>query len=316
MTTRIGRLNRTFAHLLLAAALFAPAAARAGDKQPEIDKKAAPAALKEAGLSFEDAKLLAGPERQAGLEELDRTVGSVLRGDLSDDEKAAARALSDLAATAARPRAILLALSAPRARSSKWIEGVLAGARSMARSVGADLVGGDLSAAHGPAGLTVAAYGELDGDPTGRDRARPGEILVITGAVGGSSKGRHLQFRPRLAEGQALRRAGATAMMDTTDGLAWDLFRLARASRVRVDLDLAAVPVHRDARSLEDALRDGEDYELVATMPPSVVARARRRVPNLRAIGRVRAGSGLWLVDASGRSRHWRRSEGGYEHGR
>jgi len=94
MTTRIGRLNRTFAHLLLAAALFAPAAARAGDKQPEIDKKAAPAALKEAGLSFEAARLLAGADRQAALEELDGTVGSVLKGDLSDDEQAAARALS------------------------------------------------------------------------------------------------------------------------------------------------------------------------------------------------------------------------------
>jgi thiamine-monophosphate kinase len=229
--------------------------------------------------------------------------------------KAAARALS----TSPRPppdRARSSSLfprraRAPRNGSRRPRRGALDGAerRSGSRR-------GDLSAAHGPAGLTVAAYGELDGDPTGRDRARPGEILVITGAVGGSSKGRHLKFRPRLAEGQALRRAGATAMMDTTDGLAWDLFRLARASRVRVDLDLAAVPVHRDARSLEDALRDGEDYELVATMPPSVVARARRRVPNLRAIGRVRAGSGLWLVDASGRSRHWRRSEGGYEHGR
>jgi thiamine-monophosphate kinase len=271
------------------------------------------------GTRGHDAAVLA-PSRGRPVLCVDQTVEGVhFRRDADPrlvGRKAAARALSDLAATAARPRAILLALSAPRARSSKWIEGVLAGARSMARSVGADLVGGDLSAAHGPAGLTVAAYGELDGDPTGRDRARPGEILVITGAVGGSSKGRHLEFRPRLAEGQALRRAGATAMMDTTDGLAWDLFRLARASRVRLELDLAAVPVHRDARSLEDALRDGEDYELVATLPPSVVARARRKITSLRAIGRVRAGSGLWLVDASGRSRRWRRSEGGYEHGR
>lgn len=230
--------------------------------------------------------------------------------------KAAARALSDLAATAARPRGILLALSAPRARSSKWIEAVLAGARSMARSVGADLVGGDLSATPGPAAIAVAAYGSLEGDPPGRHRARPGDLLVLTGPVGGSSKGRHLTFRPRFAEARALHRAGAKAMMDTTDGLAWDLFRLARASRVRIDLELAAVPVHRDAPSLEHALRDGEDYELVATIPAAGLARARRRIPRLRAIGRVRAGSGLWLVDAEGRSRRWRRSEGGYEHGR
>jgi thiamine-monophosphate kinase len=230
--------------------------------------------------------------------------------------KAAARALSDLAATAAQPRAILVALSAPARRSSKWIEAVLAGARSMARSVGADLVGGDLSVAKSSATLSVAAFGHVEGDPPGRDRARPGQIVVLTGPVGGSGKGRHLSFRPRIAEGRALRRSGATAMMDTTDGLAWDLFRLARASSVRIDLELAAVPVHRDALSLASALSDGEDYELLATLPARALARARRRVPRLRAIGRVREGSGLWLVDAQGRSRRWRRSEGGYEHGR
>jgi TolA-binding protein len=92
--TRIGRLNRTPALLLLAAALLAPPAAQAGDKKPEIDKKAAPAALKEAGLSFESARLLEGSDRAAGLEELDRTVGSTLRGDLSKEEEAAARTLS------------------------------------------------------------------------------------------------------------------------------------------------------------------------------------------------------------------------------
>jgi thiamine-monophosphate kinase len=232
--------------------------------------------------------------------------------------KAAARALSDLAATAARPRAILVALSAPPSRSSKWIEAVLAGARSMARECGAELVGGDLACARGPAAVSVAAFGafEARGRPPGRDRARAGQVVVLTGPVGGSSAGRHLRFRPRIAEGIALHAAGATAMMDTTDGLAWDLFRLARASRVRVDLDLAAVPVHREARSLEHALADGEDYELLATLDDAALARARRALPSLRAIGRVRAGAGLWLADAAGRARRWRRSEGGYEHGR
>ena len=232
--------------------------------------------------------------------------------------KAAARALSDLAATAARPRAILVALSAPVSRSSKWIEAVLAGARSMARECGAELVGGDLACARGPAAISVAAFGELESRsaPPGRDRARPGQLLVLTGPVGGSRAGRHLAIRPRIAEGRALHAAGATAMMDTTDGLAWDLFRLARASGVRLDLELAAVPVHRDARSLEEALRDGEDHELVATIAPRSIARAKRRIPGLRIVGRVRAGSGLWLVDGAGRARRWKRSEGGYEHGR
>jgi thiamine-monophosphate kinase len=188
----------------------------------------------------------------------------------------------------------------------------------MAKSTGAELVGGDLASARGPATISVAAFGTIAARqvPPGRDRARPGQVVVITGPVGGSGKGRHLAIRPRIVEGRALHAAGATAMMDTTDGLAWDLFRLARASRVRIDLDLPAVPVHRDARSLEAALRDGEDHELVATLGSRSLARARRAIPGLRAVGRVRAGSGLWLADAEGRMRRWRRSEGGYEHGR
>ena len=232
--------------------------------------------------------------------------------------KAAARALSDLAATAARPRAILVALSAPPSRDPKWIEAVLAGARSMARECDADLVGGDLASARGPAVVSVAALGAFEGPgrPPGRDRARPGQVVVLTGPVGGSIAGRHLRFRPRIEEGSALHRAGATAMMDTTDGLAFDLFRLARASKVRIDLELDAVPVSRDARSLERALADGEDYELVATLGRAALARARRAIPRLSVVGRVRDGSGLWLRSADGRARRWRRSEGGYEHGR
>jgi thiamine-monophosphate kinase len=240
--------------------------------------------------------------------------------------KAAARALSDLAATAARPRAILVSLSAPRARSSKWIRAVLAGARSMAQEHGGDLVGGDLASARGPASVSVAALGAIAGTnrPPGRDRARAGQVVVLTGPVGGSRLGRHLRIRPRIAEGEILFACGATAMMDVSDGLAWDLFRLARASRVRIEIDLAGVPVHADSRRLarEDhydplwhALHDGEDHELIASMSTRAATRARKRLPSLVVVGRASRGSGLWLRDSSGRTRRWRRSEGGFEHG-
>ena len=241
--------------------------------------------------------------------------------------KAAARAISDLAATAARPLAILVALSAPSRRSSKWIRAVLAGARSMARKCGADLVGGDLACASGPAHVTVAALGETGADrsPPRRDRVRVGQAIVLTGPVGGSRLGRHLAIRPRLEAARALVGLGATGMMDTSDGLAWDLFRLARSSRLAIEIDLARVPVHRDARKLArrdgkaalfHALHDGEDHELIASLPAGAAARAARRIPGLVVLGRARRGSGLWLVDAAGRARRWRRSEGGFEHGR
>lgn len=244
--------------------------------------------------------------------------------------KAAARALSDLAATAARPLAILVALSAPRNRSEAWIRSVLAGARAAAQSCGADLVGGDLACARGPACISVTAVGVTTGRRAapGRDRARPGQTLVLTGPVGGSLLGRHLRVRPRILAGARLFAAGATAMMDVSDGLAWDLHRLARASGVRIDLDLERVPVHADARAaglrdgreaLDHALHDGEDHELLATLPASRVALARGRIRGLASIGRVSRGSGLWLHGSlhgsRGEARRWKPSEGGWKHG-
>ena len=237
--------------------------------------------------------------------------------------KAARRALSDLAATGARPRALLLALSAPRAASEARMRGLIEGVRS----AGVELVGGDLACHRGPLHLAVSALGEyeLQGAPPARSRARAGDLVLLTGPVGGSRLGRHLVFEPRFAEGRFLARAGAHALMDVSDGLAWDLHRLARAAGVLIELELAAVPVHRDARraggdALGHALHDGEDHELIACIPEAdwrrCAARARKAFPRLRVVGRVRRGAGLVLLDARGSSRRWRPGEGGWTHGR
>lgn len=244
--------------------------------------------------------------------------------------KAAARALSDLAATAARPRAVLCALAADPSEGAARLRRVLEGVRAEARRAGAELAGGDLSARPGPLALAVTALGERPAKrPPGRDRARPGDRLLLTGPVGGAGLGRNLRIRPRLAEGLWLVEAGARAMMDISDGLAWDLYRLARASGVRVVLE--RVPLHRDARRaaradgrtpLDHALHDGEDHELVATLAPAAARRALalapRRCRGLVEIGRIERGSGLWLASelTGGRGRRWRREEGGWCHGR
>jgi thiamine-monophosphate kinase len=236
--------------------------------------------------------------------------------------KAVARTFSDLAATAATPWACLLTVRAPHDVDERWLRAVLRGARARAAALGAPLVGGDLCAAPGPASLAVAALGSLPGRrrPPGRDRARPGQVLVLTGPVGGSLLGRHLRIAPRLAAGRALWLAGATALMDVSDGLGLDAERLARASGVRLVLD--AVPVHADARrrartsgraALDHALEDGEDHELLATMPRANAERLLRRglaeCPRAAVIGRVEAGSGLVLAlpERSGpvRGRGW-----------
>lgn len=239
--------------------------------------------------------------------------------------KAACRALSDLAATAALPRALTCTVAAPRAKDERWLRGVLAGVRAAAREHGADLVGGDLSSTRGPTVVSVTALGVFTGSgaPPGRARARVGQAVVLTGAVGGSLLGRHLAIEPRLAEGRALARAGATALMDVSDGLAWDSFRLARAAGVAIELELARVPVHADARRrarltgrapLDHALHDGEDHELLATLPPAAAERAARSL-GARVVGRVVRGEGLVLVWADGRRERWTHARGGYEHG-
>lgn len=265
---------------------------------------------------------------------VDQTVESVhfepAASPLAVGRKAAARAISDLAATAATPRGVWLALSAPSTRTERWMRAVISGARSLAREHGADLLGGDLCAADGPARLAVTALGEFEGKsrPPGRDRARAGQVVVVTGALGGSLLGRHLAIVPRVAEGRWLFDHGARAMMDVSDGLAWDLYRLARASHVSIELLLEEVPVHHHAlqashdsgrTTLWHALHDGEDHELIATLPeralPRLILSAQRECPELGVIGRVRSGSGLFLRDARGRKRKWNPSEGGFRHG-
>jgi len=232
--------------------------------------------------------------------------------------KAVARTFSDLAATAATPWACLLTVRAPRDADERWLRSVLRGARTWAERLGAHLVGGDLCAAPGPASLSVAALGLLPGrrKAPGRDRARPGQVVLLTGPVGGSLLGRHLRITPRLAAGRALWLAGATALMDVSDGLGLDAERLARASGVR--LVLSEVPIHADARRrarasgrapLDHALEDGEDHELLATMPRAAAQRLLQRglagCPRAAIVGRVEAGAGLVLElpERSGRVR-------------
>jgi len=194
--------------------------------------------------------------------------------------KATARALSDLAATAARPHAVLLSLAAPKERSNDWMRAVIEGVIDAASQQGAALIGGDLTARHGGASLVVSAHGLFDptdaaSAPPGRDRALPGQGIFLTGMIGGSLLGRHLAIEPRIAEGIELHAAGATAMMDVSDGLAIDAGRIALASNVVIEL--ASLPIHADAHkraaatglgAIHHALFDGEDHELLATMTP------------------------------------------------
>ncbi|HEX6882581.1 MAG TPA: thiamine-phosphate kinase [Planctomycetota bacterium] len=242
--------------------------------------------------------------------------------------KAAGRALSDLAATGAEPVALLLCLAAPRSEGAARLRAVITAVDAKGREHGAPLVGGDLAGTRGALRLAVTALGRFPARrrPPGRDRARPGDLVLLSGPTGGSRRGRHLDPRPRLELGRCLAAHGVHALMDVSDGLALDLARLARASGVRIDLE--RVPVHRDAllltggdarRARRRALDDGEDHELLATLPRAAWAvlerRLRRRFAGLEVVGRVRRGHGLWLAtEDGGRLAPWS-GAGGFVHG-
>jgi len=243
--------------------------------------------------------------------------------------KGCARALSDLAASAAAPRAVLAALRAPPSARESDLRQLLLGVERCAREHGASLVGGDITRGRGPLGLAVTAIGELEAPwPISRSAVRPGDAIVATGSFGGSRLGRHLRIEPRLAAGAWLARRGARAMMDVSDGLGLDLSRLARASGVRIDLE--QVPVHPDAlraarrdrkSALTHALEDGEDHELVAALPRRALRRvlneAPRACPGFAILGRARAGSGVWVRAESGAGSDLRRWDArrGWVHG-
>jgi len=244
--------------------------------------------------------------------------------------KACARALSDLAASNAEPRAVLLALRAPREERESRLRRLIEAVDRCARAYGAELVGGDTSCSRGPLSLAVTAIGELgrNARPVSRAAARPGQVLVATGAFGGSLLGRHLDLEPRFEEAAWLAELGATAMMDVSDGLALDVSRMARASGVAIDL--GSVPIHRDARrraaatgrsALQHALHDGEDHELIATLPQTSVLRALSeasgRCPGFALLGNVRRGRGVRVPrDESSEQLVAYDGRGGWIHGR
>ena len=196
--------------------------------------------------------------------------------------KAVLRTLSDLAATAARPVAVTLTLSAPMSipgePAEAWIQSALTGANDAATEHGAELVAGDLAISEGPISFSVTALGSVPESArlVGRDRGAVDQVIILSGPVGGSlPSGRHLEPVPRIDAGIAAAAAGASDMMDVSDGLAWDLYRMARASGLTASLVTEEIPLHTDAgraaessgrAALDHGLHDGEDHELIASL--------------------------------------------------
>ncbi len=230
--------------------------------------------------------------------------------------KALAVSLSDLAAMAARPEAIVVAVALPRHGGEAVGRGLHEGLAALAGEHGVVLAGGDTNAWDGPLVVSVTALGSVaPGRAWRRDGARVGDRLLVTGACGGSLLGRHLAVTPRCREALRLaERHDVHAAIDVSDGLSLDVSRLMAASGTAASLDLGAIPIHADAvaasrrdgdgRSpLDHALGDGEDFELVLAMPAAAAAAALADDTlgvSLTDIGEVVAGAGLFARQSDG----------------
>ncbi len=235
--------------------------------------------------------------------------------------RAAASALSDLAPAGAEVVGLTVGLGAPREAPVDELVELMRGVGAAVTAVGGRVLGGDLTRA--PVWMVDVTVVGRSARPLGRSEARPGDMLWVTGALGGARAALHAwegggtptpgareRFAhpvPRIAEGRWLAAHGAHAMLDISDGLGGDAGHLAAASGVRIEIDLEQIPIHPDAVACAlargDAVqafaaRGGEDYELLAALPKTFDDVEARRFQQdtgtvLTRIGRIRRGAGV-----------------------
>jgi thiamine-monophosphate kinase len=200
--------------------------------------------------------------------------------------KAMARPLSDFAAMSGLPQFALVTLVVPARKTFSWVRSLYRGIEKAARLFNVAIVGGETSNINGPAVISISLTGFVErGRWVGRAGGKAGDELFVTGLLGGSLRGHHLKFIPRIAESRWLtENFRIHAMMDLSDGLGTDLPRLARASGVTFEVDESSLPLNRGC-TIRQAISDGEDYELLFAISAkdsrSLLSRWQKKFPKL-----------------------------------
>jgi thiamine-monophosphate kinase len=191
--------------------------------------------------------------------------------------KAMMRPLSDFAATSALPQSALVTLIAPGKTKVEWVERLYRGLSRAAKRFKVSIVGGEVSGTAGPVAISVSVVGFVERNRClSRRGGKAGDDLFVTGRLGGALKQKHLQFVPRIVESRWLtRNFPIHAMMDLSDGLGADLPRLAKASGVGFAIEMENLPLARGAK-VDNAISEGEDYELLFVISPRERARLFR----------------------------------------
>lgn len=233
--------------------------------------------------------------------------------------KALARCLSDIAAMAGTPTAALVTIALPKQFSAEFVTSVYEGMNQLATEHGVAVVGGETTTNPERILISISLLGFVPrGKAVLRSGAKLGDAIFVTGELGGSITGKHLDFEPRLAEARWLaEHFTVNAMMDVSDGLAGDLPHLLRASGGGAELLKSAVPISRAAKEIAKrgdaakpafvaALTDGEDFELLFTVPSKqavpVLDAWKQKFPEVKlsCIGKIVAGEGIRLRDKTG----------------
>jgi thiamine-monophosphate kinase len=211
--------------------------------------------------------------------------------------KAMARNLSDIAAMGGLPRWAVVSIGLRPDTPLRHVREIYRGLRDAAARFDCEIVGGDTTRVRRDPFVVVALLGRVEPQRlVRRSGSRVGDSVFVTGRLGGSRRGKHLRFIPRITEARWLtRHFPIHAMIDLSDGLSSDLRRLVEADRQRIGFEIIAaeLPLAPAARgSLRAALDDGEDFELLFTVDPRQVSAlrrnwARRFQLQLTEIGRV-----------------------------